>query len=157
MLQKRHVCLMPLVAAAAIAMTVACSGGASATVQKPAQPAAAVAGASATAANSGTSAANPPTTAAATGSTSPGGTDPLLDRGKVIFEKTAGGVGCASCHGLDGKGNGPAGVGAPANRGADEARVRTALGAVELMSGVKLNDDEIKAVVAYLAYLGKQP
>ena len=31
---------------------------------------------------------------------------------------------CSSCHGMDGKGNGPAGVGAPANRGADEAKVQ---------------------------------
>ena len=82
----------------------------------------------------------------------------LLAKGKLIFEKTAGGVGCAYCHGLDGKGNGTAGVGAPPNRGAAEAKVRAALsGGVPLMSFIKLTEDEITAVVAYLQYLNDQP
>jgi mono/diheme cytochrome c family protein len=80
-----------------------------------------------------------------------------LALGKEVFEVTAGGIGCASCHGLDGKGNGPANVGAPPNRGLDEARVRTALDNVELMSAIKLTDAELKAVVAYLQFLDTQP
>lgn len=87
--------------------------------------------------------------------TAPAAADAVLARGKEIFEKTAAGVGCASCHGMDGKGSSC--IGAPANRGADEATVRTALATVEMMSIVKLTEDEIKAVVAYLAVLGKQP
>ena len=79
----------------------------------------------------------------------------LLAQGKLIFEKTAGGVGCASCHGLQGKGNTT--VGAPDNRGASEARVRQALADVEMMRFIKLTDEEITAVVAYLQYLNEQP
>ncbi len=124
----------------------ACAGGGSASPDKTSQPANTVpSGAAATSA------------AAPSGGAATSAADDVLARGKVIFEKTAGGVGCANCHGMDGKGNGPAGVGAPANRGADEAKVRTALSTVALMSSVKLTDDEIKAVVAYLAFLGKQP
>jgi mono/diheme cytochrome c family protein len=77
----------------------------------------------------------------------------------LIFEKTAGGVGCAACHGLDGKGNGPAGVNAPNIRGKNEGDLRAAIsGGVPMMTSViKLNDDEIAAVVAYLQYLSEQP
>lgn len=81
----------------------------------------------------------------------------LLAKGKLIFEKTAGGVGCAYCHGLDGKGSGTSGVGAPPNRGKSEAEVRAALMGVPQMSFIKLSDDEIVAVVAYLQYLNQQP
>ena len=82
----------------------------------------------------------------------------LLAKGKLIFEKTAGGTGCAYCHGLDGKGQGPSGLAAPPNRGASEEKVRAALaGGVPVMSFIKLTEDEITAVVAYLRYLGEQP
>lgn len=124
----------------------ACGGGGSASPDKTSQLTSTVASGGAA-----TSAAVP-----SGGAASPAA-DAGLARGKEIFEKTAGGVGCAFCHGMDGKGNGPAGVGAPANRGADETKVRAALDTVELMSSVKLTDEEIKAVVAYLAFLGKQP
>ncbi|MBI4288623.1 MAG: hypothetical protein HY671_09380 [Chloroflexi bacterium] len=77
----------------------------------------------------------------------------LVARGKLIFEKTAGGVGCATCHGLDGKGGS-----APYIRGALKSRVRQALaGGVPLMSFIKLGDNEITAVIAYLRYLNEQP
>ena len=95
--------------------------------------------------------------APATSSTSPPRSD-LLAQGKLVFEKTAGGVGCAFCHGLDGKGGGISGLGAPDIRGAKEAKVRGALiGGVPLMSFIKLSDEEITAVVAYLQYLNEQP
>lgn len=81
--------------------------------------------------------------------------DPLA-KGKAIFEKTAGGVGCASCHGLDGKGGLP-GVGAPDIRGASEERVRRALaGGVPIMTFIKLSEEEKAAVVAYLRYLNER-
>lgn len=84
--------------------------------------------------------------------------DPLA-KGKLLFEKTAGGVGCAACHGLDAKGNGPAGVNAPTIRGKNEGDVRAAIaGGVPMMTTIiKLDDDEIAAVVAYLDYLSQQP
>jgi len=76
----------------------------------------------------------------------------------LVFDKTAGGVGCAYCHGLDGKGGGISGLGAPDIRDRKEAQVRGALtGGVPLMSFIKLNDAEITAVVAYLQYLNEQP
>ncbi|MBI4337597.1 MAG: cytochrome c [Chloroflexi bacterium] len=105
--------------------------------------------ATATATATPTGAAAPTTPAGSSG-------NDLLVQGKLIFEKTAGGVGCASCHGLDGKGSKT--VGAPDNRGASEAQVRAAIdGGVAMMSFIKLSDQEITAVVAYLQYLNEQP
>jgi DNA-binding beta-propeller fold protein YncE/mono/diheme cytochrome c family protein len=78
-----------------------------------------------------------------------------LALGRTVFEKTAGDVGCAACHGMNGRGGGQ--LGAPDIRGADEMRVRAALAGVALMSGIKLNDAEIAAVVAHLQELNKQP
>jgi DNA-binding beta-propeller fold protein YncE/mono/diheme cytochrome c family protein len=75
--------------------------------------------------------------------------------GRTIFEETAGGVGCASCHGMDGAGNNA--MGGPDIRGATEDRVRPALAGVEAMSTIKLTDAEIAAVVAHLQRLNKQP
>jgi hypothetical protein len=45
---------------------------------------------------------------------------------------------------------------APDIRGADEARVRSALAGVAQMSQIKLSDAEITAVVAHLQELNKQ-
>lgn len=74
-----------------------------------------------------------------------------------MFEKTAGGVGCAYCHGMDGKGAGPSGLNAPLIRGKTEVHVRGALASIQMMSIVKLNDEEITAVAAYLQYLDTLP
>jgi mono/diheme cytochrome c family protein len=78
-----------------------------------------------------------------------GGT--VAERGKVLFEQTAGGVGCASCHGMDGAGD--TNLSTPDIRGADEARVRTALAGVSFMSGIRLTDAELAAVLAHLQTL----
>jgi mono/diheme cytochrome c family protein len=75
--------------------------------------------------------------------------------GREMFEKTAGGVGCAACHGMNARGG--AQFNAPDIRGADEQRLRAALAAVTVMSRITLNDAEIAAVVAHLAELNKQP
>ncbi len=84
------------------------------------------------------------------------GLDPVA-RGKVIFEKTAGGVGCAYCHGLDAKGGGPANVNAPNIRGATEQKFRAAAGGgAPLMTFIKLSDEEIEAVLTYIQYLDQQ-
>jgi mono/diheme cytochrome c family protein len=78
--------------------------------------------------------------------------------GKTIFEKTAGGVGCAYCHGLGGKGDGVAELGAPDIRGKTEAQFRAAIaGGVPLMSFIKLTEGEIAAVLEYLRFLSAQP
>jgi mono/diheme cytochrome c family protein len=79
----------------------------------------------------------------------------VLALGRMVFEKTAGGVGCASCHGMDAKGGVQSK--APDIRGADEMRIRAALAGVTVMSRIMLNDAEIAAVVAHLQELNKQP
>ena len=73
--------------------------------------------------------------------------------GRIIFEETAGGVGCAYCHGMDGTGN-PA-LGGPDIRGETSERVRGALSDVDFMSEIRLNDDEITAVVSHLQQLAE--
>jgi mono/diheme cytochrome c family protein len=78
-----------------------------------------------------------------------------LALGRTIFEKTAGGVGCASCHGMNGRGVDA--LGTPEIRGVTEAQVRTALTSVQQMSRIMLNDAEIAAVVLYLQQLATQP
>jgi DNA-binding beta-propeller fold protein YncE/mono/diheme cytochrome c family protein len=77
-----------------------------------------------------------------------------LALGRTIFEKTAAGIGCAACHGLNARGG--VQFNAPDIRGADEARVRSALAGVAQMSQIKLTDVEISAVVAHLQELNKQ-
>ena len=79
----------------------------------------------------------------------------VLALGRTIFEKTAGGVGCAACHGMDARGG--AQFKAPDIRGADEMRVRAALAGVTVMSRITLSDAEIAAVLAHLQELNKQP
>jgi mono/diheme cytochrome c family protein len=91
-----------------LAVLSACAGSSTSTAPGPAV--------TAPTATSGAPAANPQTPTNAVNS---GATDQLA-QGKLIFEKTAGGVGCASCHALDGKGNGPAGLNAPNIRGKTE-------------------------------------
>ncbi len=74
--------------------------------------------------------------------------DPVAAQGKKIFEETAGGVGCASCHGKDAAG----GFG-PSIHDRDPVAILNALRTVEDMAFIKLTDEEIAAVGAYLRYL----
>jgi mono/diheme cytochrome c family protein/DNA-binding beta-propeller fold protein YncE len=98
--------------------------------------------------------AQPAATAPKPAPASAAGGDPLA-LGRTIFEKTAGGTGCAACHGMNARGG--ARLGAPDIRGADEKRVRAALVGVAVMSRITLTDAEIAAVVAHLQELNKQP
>ena len=75
--------------------------------------------------------------------------------GRTIFEETAGGVGCAYCHGMNGTGSQE--MGGPDIRGETSERVRGALTDVAFMAGIRLNDDEIAAVVSHLQQLAEQP
>ena len=77
-----------------------------------------------------------------------------LAQGKLIFEKTAGGVGCALCHGLDALGD-PV-QGAPPNIGAKWETIEQALFDRPQMSFISLTRDEVKAVAAYLQWLEAQ-
>ena len=80
--------------------------------------------------------------------------DDLVVQGKLVFEETAGGVGCAYCHGLDARGNTE--IGAPFIIGAPEAQVLGAFVRVDMMSFIALNQTEVAAVVTYLQYLNEQ-
>lgn len=147
-----------LMGGVAILVALAACGGSTAgtTSVPPAPPATATAQASSAAAPTPTATAVPSPTLSLAPTPTTGAT--LFGQGKLVFEKTAGGVGCAFCHGPDGKGGGISGLGAPDIRGAKEAKVRGALiGGVPLMSFIKLSDEEITAVVAYLQYLNEQP
>ncbi len=76
----------------------------------------------------------------------------LLAQGKLIYEETAGGVGCASCHGLGAKGGGAG----PDIRGTESSQIRQAVrGGVPAMSFIKLNDEEMKAVIAHIQFLSQ--
>lgn len=74
--------------------------------------------------------------------------DPVALPGKRIFEETAGGVGCASCHLEDGTGD----VG-PNIQGRTAKEIREALGRVEKMAMIELTETEIDQVAEYLGIL----
>jgi len=78
----------------------------------------------------------------------------LITQGRIIFEENAGGVGvgCAACHGHFGMGDLQVGSN---NRGASEERIRKGFATRDQMSFLRLTDDEVKAVAAFLEYLGK--
>ncbi len=77
----------------------------------------------------------------------------LIEQGKLLYEKAAGGVGCAFCHEMDAEGGGTA----PFIVGADIFMVRDALKGVPAMSFFELDDEEIRAITAFLKHLTKQP
>ena len=74
-----------------------------------------------------------------------------VTRGEVIFQQTAGGIGCAACHAKDAMGNiGPEIIG----KAADE--ISYALRTVEEMEFLKITEQEIDDLAAYLEYLKSQ-
>ena len=78
--------------------------------------------------------------------------DALIEQGRVIFEETAGDVGCAACHGMAATGDPDAG--APYIRGVSKAQLDSALGGgVPIMGFIKLSAEEKTAVLSYLTYL----
>jgi len=79
----------------------------------------------------------------------------LINQGKILFETTAGGVGCALCHGLDGKGKPE--FASPPNRGATADMIWNALENRPQMSFIVLSNDEVRAVAAYLEVLATEP
>jgi mono/diheme cytochrome c family protein len=75
----------------------------------------------------------------------------LLKKGEIVFF-TAGGQGCSSCHGADGKGQ----VG-PNIRSKSRTDVVNCLNTVDQMAFLQLTDEEIDAVGVFLAWLKTQP
>lgn len=74
--------------------------------------------------------------------------DPRALAGKRIFEETAGGVGCASCHGDDAGGDL-----APEIRGVDSGLIFEQLAENPEMSFIELSEDEVNQVAAYMRFL----
>jgi len=74
--------------------------------------------------------------------------DPEAAAGKVIFEETAGDVGCKTCHGMDALGD----VG-PNIRGKDSVAILKQLKTNDNMKFIKLTKKEVDQVATYLRYL----
>lgn len=78
----------------------------------------------------------------------------LLAQGKVIYQETAGGVGCALCHGREARGTGTA----PDIRGVESIQIREAVKyGVPAMSFIELSQEEIESVGAYIQQLSAKP
>lgn len=91
-----------------------------------------------------TTTASPTTTAAGQPDTE------ALALGREVYEVTAGGAGCAICHGSDAGG----GSGGPAVAGATKSAISAALGGgVASMSFIELTTEELDAVYEYLQTL----
>jgi mono/diheme cytochrome c family protein len=84
-----------------------------------------------------------------TTSTSPSEEEALLAVGREIFEVTAGGVGCAFCHGTDGGGS----AYGPNIRRASRQDIANALRWAGEMSQIRLSEMEVDAVALYLSQL----
>ena len=69
--------------------------------------------------------------------------------GRLLHEETAGGVGCASCHGMNAKGEGLA----PDIRGVDAGQIMDGLKNTEDMREIALSKNQINQLVAYFASL----
>ncbi len=79
---------------------------------------------------------------------------PVIERGEEVFQRAAGGVGCASCHGIDARGIDGL---APNILGRPAFAIERALARVSQMSFISLTDEDLDAVVAYLQFLKTQP
>ena len=152
----------PLVLVALIAVVTACGGGTAGPTTTMEASTTTAAGPTTTVKSSTTTAADPTTTAAAstttaspdTATTAAGSDSDLLTEGKLIFDETAGDVGCAHCHGASGKGDGVAGAGATDIRGKTKSQIDAAIsGGVPQMSFIKLTPEQLDAVAAYVAQL----
>lgn len=146
----------------ALFVTASC-GGAAASQSDPATtaPAAATLPPSAPAA-----ATLPPVSTPSSTSTPPvpsagaaGGTTDLVAQGKVVFTTIGpSGKGCQECHGANARGSTATdGTTSPSIVGTTEVKLRNALaGSAALMTNLKLSDQQIEAVLAYLKYLDQQ-
>ena len=101
--------------------------------------------------------ASAPSETSATPAPSAGAPDSeVIAIGKKIYDETAGDVGCAHCHGLNGKGQGTGGDNTPDIRGMGRSKVRGAIRDILDMNDIKLTSDELLAVVEYLKVLNQQ-
>ena len=73
------------------------------------------------------------------------GNEAEIAAGRLLHEETAGGVGCASCHGMTARGEGLA----PDIRGADVARITDSLKNTGDMAELAMTPHEIEQLAAY--------
>lgn len=78
--------------------------------------------------------------------------DPLK-LGELVFMETAGGVGCAACHGTDARGDPE--MAAPDIRGRTATDIYNALDTRVQMAFITLTSEEVTAVAAYLQALAQ--
>jgi cytochrome c553 len=78
---------------------------------------------------------------------------PYLAAGKLLFEETAGDVGCQACHGFDATGTDIA----PDIRGKDETAIIQNLMINDNMTFLALSTEDIEQIAAWLAYLKDNP
>ncbi len=76
----------------------------------------------------------------------------LIADGRILFERTAGQVGCAACHNAFGTGD--SGVG-PYVRGVSQENILNALEGIEEMEFFDLSNEEVSAITEYLRWLGQ--
>jgi len=78
--------------------------------------------------------------------------DSIIAEGRLLYEETAGDVGCALCHGMEATGD--IDMGAPYIRGTTQPQLRSAIaGGVPVMNFIQINQREEAALLAYLQYL----
>jgi mono/diheme cytochrome c family protein len=78
------------------------------------------------------------------------GNEEVLALGKLIFDVTGGGKGCAACHGFDAQGT----ADGPNIVGSSKAAISGAIGGGVIdMNDIKLTSDELEAVYRYLVWL----
>lgn len=91
------------------------------------------------------------TTSPSTSTTSGGVTEEVLALGKEVWEVSAGGIGCALCHGIDATGSGSG----PSVIGSDKSEIAEALAEESAMAFITLTADELEAVAQYLRVLSE--
>ncbi len=130
----------------------ACTSSAQAEGGVPPTPAFDPTPASAPMATSTPLAATPTVVAASAPEEATSGPKDLIAIGEVIYQETAGGLGCQFCHGRDARGN----IG-PSIRGKTAGDIMGQLEEEGQMSFLSMSDKEVEAVAAYLQYLATQP
>lgn len=90
-----------------------------------------------------------PPTVADVGSAPTGGEVDLVALGEDVFQRSAGGIGCQTCHGEDASG----GI-APSIIGRNSAEIIGALGRVDAMAFISITAEEVDAIEAYLISIG---
>jgi len=152
-----------ILALAAVFVASACGGGAAAqTTAATTAPAAATLPATTAAAATLPPASAPASSATKTvapTSTASAPSNDLVAAGKIVFTTIGpSGKGCQECHGANARGSTATdGTTAPSIVGTTETKLRNALaGSAALMTNLKLTDQQIDAVLAYLAWLDQQ-